>query len=274
LRTTVDELTATGKKLTQRLEQMRSARSLRGTQEETLASLRLQRSAAERALGEFDTIARQLAEIPELTADTDEAITESLRRMEAKAAEVNSLEATRRDQVGRDYDLQRLAEAEKNRDKALKEKVITDAAVEAIKELQKRMVRDAFEPLLTHANELFEGVLNEKLAYNDGEIGFWRGGTWSTHKTFSGTEQALAYAAIQLALAARGPLRVLVLDELGRLSDDNVIKVSRALARACGTGRIDQFVGVETGRVMLYDTGARDYLTESAINVISVSAFR
>ena len=109
----------------------------------------------------------------------------------------------------------------------------------------RKMVEDAFRPLLTVANSFFGAILKSPLAYNDGEIGTWREGVWVGHRTFSGTEKALCYSAIQMALAASSPVRVMIVDELGRLDAGNAEKLLLAVGHAIKTNRIDQFIGID-----------------------------
>ena len=69
---------------------------------------------------------------------------------------------------------------------------------------------------------------------------------WIPHRTFSGTEQAIAFAALQAALGATAPIKLVVMDELGRLDFDNKCKLMRNVLNALNDGTIDQFVGVDT----------------------------
>jgi hypothetical protein len=83
------------------------------------------------------------------------------------------------------------------------------------------------------------------LAYNDGEIGTFRDGLFIGHATMSGTEKALAYAAIQAALASKSPVKLMIIDELGRLTDKNIARVLDAASAAINDGRLDSFIGIE-----------------------------
>ena len=169
---------------------------------------------------------------------------------------LTQLETRRRLLVGRSQDLRRLSEAEQLRDNARMGEEVSKTAAAALRELQRRFVADAFRPLLETANAFFSEVLTTPLAYNDGEIGTWREGTWVGHKTFSGAEKRLAYVAIQAALASRSPFRLMLLDELGTVDDVNAMKVARGVAAAIERGTIDQFVGIDVGRGLLYSAEA------------------
>lgn len=145
---------------------------------------------------------------------------------------------------GRQFELKRLADAEKERDAA---KLAADYAAAVGKELrviQGEMVTQAFEPLLERANSFFSNILLSRLAYHEGEIGTWRDGQWVGHRTFSGTEKALTYAAIQMALAMSSPLRLMLIDELGRLDAKSMDGLLVAVENAMAVGLLDGFVGI------------------------------
>jgi hypothetical protein len=68
----------------------------------------------------------------------------------------------------------------------------------------------------------------------------------------SGTEKALTYAAIQAALAAKSPVRLLILDEMGRFTSENALKCSLAVTKAIESGLIDQAVLIDPERPEIY----------------------
>lgn len=146
--------------------------------------------------------------------------------------------------AARDGELKRLAEAEKQRDEAKEEEKQIKTALELLRETQRKMVADAFGPLLATANGFFGSIFRTPIAYNDGEIGTWRDGVWVGHRTFSGTEKALCYSAIQMALASKSPTKIMMIDELGRLDPTNVDKLIECVAKAVEAKRIDQFIGI------------------------------
>lgn len=101
--------------------------------------------------------------------------------------------------------------------------------------------------MLTITNSFFGHILRTPIAYHAGEIGTWRDGTWVGHKTFSGAEKALCYAAIQAALASLSPFRLMLVDEMNRVHDEYLGKLIDGVDAAVKQKRIDQFVGIDTG---------------------------
>lgn len=163
-----------------------------------------------------------------------------------------ALQAEIKAALGRAHDLKRLADAEAGRDKAIAEQAAAAAAGKELRKIQGELVELAFKPMLETANRIFGGVLKSPLAYRDGEIGTWRASNWVGHRTMSGTEKLLTYAAIQAALAAKSPVRVMILDELGRITRERAGSVAWATLMAIDAGQIDQFIGIDPERPEIY----------------------
>lgn len=100
-------------------------------------------------------------------------------------------------------------------------------------------------PLISKANQLCGDLLVAPLAYKDGDIGFTDRGSFYSHRSFSGTEKALAYAAISVALAQDAPMRLVVIDELGRLTPDNKMRLIAKLCELTSSGQLDQALLVD-----------------------------
>jgi hypothetical protein len=207
---------------------------------------------AEAAAGD---VQRLNAELTALTPDDPQieaAIQAKVSEYNANLTRANELDQQRRLAEKRQNDAQRAAEAETQRTEALAEVAVSKQAAATLKEIQERFVRAAFDPVLKSANAHFGAILQTPLAYNDGEIGTWRNGTWVSHKTFSGAEERLAYCAISIALAARSKLKIAIIDELGTVDDGNAAKLIDAVGAALESGFITQFVGIDAGRAKLY----------------------
>lgn len=240
---------AAGSELLQRLRDANNAASGRALAEKHFAIVNSDLARANDRVIAIERAEQELATIPAPDPEADNALRTIETSILAANAELGSLDKVRREALGRANDLKRLAEAEKGRDEAKLEQAIATTAAELLRDLQAKMVADAFKPLLARANNFFETILKTPLAYHDGEIGTWRGGVWVAHRTFSGTEKALCYAAIQAALAAKSPVKIMLLDELGRLDDVNVEAVVKAGMAAANIGWIDQFVGIAPRKI-------------------------
>jgi hypothetical protein len=108
--------------------------------------------------------------------------------------------------------------------------------------LQSKLLDAAVGPLVVRANELCGGILRSPLVWQDGEIGMATAGKLITHKMFSGTEQALTYCALSVALAADAPFRLAMVDEIGRLDDHNKVAFVALLLELIRTDKLDQAV--------------------------------
>lgn len=122
---------------------------------------------------------------------------------------------------------------------------VLKATVSLLLELQALLVDVAVAPLISKANQLCGDLLVAPLAYKDGDIGFTDRGSFYSHRSFSGTEKALAYAAISVALAQDAPMRLVVIDELGRLTPDNKMRLIAKLCELTSSGQLDQALLVD-----------------------------
>lgn len=139
-------------------------------------------------------------------------------------------------------DARRQAQARLEADQATGRVEVLGAFLKLLEDLQVAMVEQAFRPLIEAANRITSGILPSPLAYHDGELGRWHGSTWIGHQTFSGTEQALAYAGLSVALAKDSPIRIVLLDEMGRMEAANARLVVERLLSMIEAGWIDQAV--------------------------------
>ncbi len=148
------------------------------------------------------------------------------------------------------------AETEHAKNKA--ELAVVVEAVKIIVAIQQDLVTTAFGRILKVANELAGPILKSPLEYSNGEIGRRRGGGWVAHKTFSGTERLITYAAISIALAASAPVRVVLLDEIGRANPSRkgnpslILKILTLLGKLVDEGKIDQYIAVDVTSVGAY----------------------
>lgn len=211
------------------------------------------RAAAEKAAD----LTRQLAEIPVFTADSAQQIEALVAREQAALSRIRILRDELSNANAKALEVSRLADAEKAREEASAAAALSAAAAGAIRAEKERLVELAFAPLLRRANDFLGRILSTPIAYRDGEIGTIRAGMWIGHRTLSGTEKALVYASIQVALAEKSPVRIVILDELGRLDDANARAVDEAVKCAVLAGRISQYVGIDAGRGELH----REFMT-------------
>lgn len=222
--------------------------------ESELANLQRELSEVDGDLKGIAAKEEELARIPAEDPAVLKAVDDAQTALNVANDKLSALKRERDSALGRKSEVQRLAKAETDRDEAKAEQAAAEKAVEELRAIQSEMVADAFKPLLNEANALFGGdALPFRLEYNSdkAEIGRTRDGVWVSHKTFSGVEKLLTYAAIQMALAARSPFRIMLLDEMLRAQNTKDVPVFDRLVDACKQAvrerGIDQFVGVIPG---------------------------
>lgn len=126
--------------------------------------------------------------------------------------------------------------------------------------VQARLVTLAFCNILDKATALTDGLLRARLDYRDGELGMMLPEGWVSHETFSGWEEMLAYSGLSVALAQESPIKIVIMDELGRIDPANKKKLIQRLDELTKSGVIDQFIGI--------DVSSKDY---SEIGVFGVT---
>lgn len=239
---------------------------LQARMREDLRAAESQLAKLEPSVSRLGAMAEELAKLlpndPMLTASVDVLQSEiNIKNDEARATDRLIKEA-----AGRVSELKRLAQAERDRDAAKLEQEVAAAAGKELRVIQSEMVEAAFKPLLDRANSFFAHVLRSPLIYRDKEIGMVCEGHWVPHHTFSGTEKALTYAALQAALAAQSPVRLMMIDELGRLDGVTADKMIHAVMAAVWSGQLDGFIGIDTGRADFWSTVA-----DSSFKIIEIS---
>jgi len=138
------------------------------------------------------------------------------------------------------------ASAAKELRRARAEIEVAKQACAIVAELQGMLVEKGVGPLVARMNELAHPVLPAPLEFRDGELGSVNQGNFYSWRTFSGTQRAMAQAALCLVLASKAPMRLVVLDELGRLDKSRKRRLCEHLVDLCAMGRIDQAILVDT----------------------------
>jgi hypothetical protein len=135
-------------------------------------------------------------------------------------------------------------------------------ALTKMTEHQARLSDSAVKQLLAVANQFVEGLLKSPLCVKEGEIGRYEGkSTWVAHEVFSGTEKLIAYAGLQIALSQESPVKLVILDEMGRMTREMKGKVTARMKKLIASGTIDQCV--------LIDVESQPY-TKDVKNIICI----
>jgi len=176
------------------------------------------------AIGEKPDTAAQLQEL--------RALEESLSQLSTKKTAAIKLQ----------QDLKRAAESALEHEKAKAFVTVIKAIGKELTTIQAEMIDKVFGGLLAVANSIVGNIFRSPLAFHEGEVGRWDGAKFITHRTFSGTEKALTFVAIAVALSSQAPLRLLILDEIGRLDEANQLRILANLAEAVQNKVLDQVI--------------------------------
>ena len=136
------------------------------------------------------------------------------------------------------------ADAEQRKASAEVRQSVAKACLKAIQGAQQAAIDGAFGPFLATVRKFTDGVLDFALEYRDGDVGYVRDGTWVSHSTFSGSEMALTYAGLGVALAQRSPIKIVMLDEV-LLTPKTKRLLALRMGQLIDEGVIDQVVVVD-----------------------------
>lgn len=131
------------------------------------------------------------------------------------------------------------------RNMAEAETAVLKQVIQELQSFRSAMVDIAFGPLLQKANTIARCILPGELCYKDSDMGMYRGEHWVSHSVFSGTEQAITFASLAVALAVDSPFKLVLMDEMGRLDSVNKTKLMQNMVRLVEDKTIDQFIGID-----------------------------
>jgi len=118
-------------------------------------------------------------------------------------------------------------------------------AMGTVRDVQQKLVDAAISGLLATARRFTDGIIPGELGYRDGDLGYSDGAIWVGHETFSGTEEALSYAGLSVALAADSDVRLVLFDEMGIVDPATKAVILKRMVELTEAGVIDQFIGAD-----------------------------
>ena len=185
--------------------------------------------------------------IPEVS-DLKATIAQLTEDVQRQAAEAEEAEAKWKQAVQYATNKNQTEKNKQLMEEAAAEYLVLRKVVDELRAIRAEMVEKAIQPVLDDANLLATAVMMP-LKFRDGEIGYTReNGQWVPFKTFSGTETDITQVAISYALAAKSPMKIVILDELGRLDDDNKKRLMTAVLSLTKSKKLDQFICADVRR--------------------------
>lgn len=241
-----------GRSATDQLDRL-SALVARKQQFEQLAMLRREQSEVTALLSNIIETEARLKSAGELNTEGIRETTENIARLEA---EQRRYDVWATDLKRRELFEETLRESQCRAD-------VFKAVIAKVQAVQERLVGKAFTQVLNVAKHFTNGLLNSPLEFVDGELGRRVAktdqdagceapvGSWIGFHVFSGTEEALALAGFSVALTGDAPVKLVILDELGRLDAQRKVDVAMRMLTLVDAGVIDQAI--------LIDVEARAY---------------
>lgn len=145
---------------------------------------------------------------------------------------------------------------EKQRSKAAEKQVAAEVEssvlksfIAIIQEAFDQVVAQSINPFIRTVNDVCGIILPHHIEYKDNELGMDRNGSFVSWKSFSGTESALFYMAVSIALAVKSEIKIAILDEMGRLDKDNRDAVFCRMLKLIEDGVIQQAILLDAGNL-------------------------
>lgn len=177
------------------------------------------------------------------TVETHEAvIADCDSKIDAVNSAVSTLKETLEKIRVRQRDQERIDAAIAASQATEAEIVVCKAMAAALKQLRTEIIDGAIAGGLAVANKFAAGILRGPIGWDGGEItmnGF-------PLSTMSGAELNVVTAGFTVALAAKSPVKIVMMDELSMFDDENKGKLISNLCQLVDDGTIDQFILIDT----------------------------
>ena len=184
-------------------------------------------------------------EVGEPMAVTVEKVADLKKQREVIKAQIADLDDKRAKFESFERDRLKRNELNKRMVEATNLATHASAAVKLVKAASEELVAKSIDPVIARANKLMAGIF-PLIEFRDGEFGIVRHGQFVS-KTLSGAEQLCVFASLQVALCSDTTpgCRILMVDELSRLSPNRKIAFLRRMNELVKEGVIDQFLGCD-----------------------------
>lgn len=181
----------------------------------------------------------------------EEVVSLKARRSEAETNRA-ALREKQNQMIGVMQDAKRAMQAKERMDALEAEKEVYGELLKAVTAFREQAVESQIKELMLTVNVLAEGLLPSPIEYRDGEFGRFDGSQWVSLDVFGETYKTLANAGLCLALASTAPVKLVIIDELGRLDVTNKGKLLARVEKLIEEGTIDQFIGIDVADLPLY----------------------
>lgn len=150
---------------------------------------------------------------------------------------------------------------------------VCSALVKSLDTWRMEQVDAGVKRLLKVANQFTMGLLLSPLEWNDERAEFGRrataedgaketkavrAGAWISLDAFGGFEEQLAFAALSVAVSSDAEVKLVIMDELGRLDPMTKLVVWERMKQLIEAKVIDQFIGVDVTGTNLFETADAD----------------
>ncbi|TXH15420.1 MAG: hypothetical protein E6R03_07205 [Hyphomicrobiaceae bacterium] len=200
-----------------------------------------QATEAAKLRGELEGL-QTIKEPEDVTGDAAKAYAAVIQNLKAKLGTLNQelAQAT----AAAAARLRRIQEEEKQ-EQARANNEVAKLALDKVAEEKEKLVAESMKNLLKIARRFTDGIVDGLLSWENDELGIRRGENWISHEVFSGTEAAISYIGVAVALCQSSKFKLVMMDELGVVDDANLITLLGKMETLIQAGVVDQFIACD-----------------------------
>lgn len=206
-----------------------------------IARIKEGEAAFEKLRGELEALSSR----PNLPAATEQALLTYDADIEAAKVELRFLNGELATATAAAAAQLRRVQEEESQEQARANYEVAKLALDKVTQEKERLVSESMKNLLKVARRFTDGIVTGELSWENDEIGIRRGEYWVSHEVFSGTEAAIAYIGVAVALCQSSKFKLVLMDELGVVDDANIMVLLAKIEALIEAGVVDQFIACD-----------------------------
>ena len=236
LNAAIDAHKAAAAELSKTESQFTSTNNAIATAQREIDKFKLELKAAGEAEKQLASMKARLEAIP-----TDASLDAKRADIAALGGKVQTLRDTQKKFVAQTAIRNQVRDAEASKGKIMAKAEEVKLAIAAVTEARVKLVNDTINPMLAVANRVVTAVLGKPLTWVDDDFKVGP----ATMGTLSGAERMIVYAGLQIALSANYPSKIVLMDEMGNISNDLKAPLLQLIVELVDAGVISQFIGCD-----------------------------
>lgn len=204
------------------------------------------RSGLQKLAQAWETYRGMLQVLPDKTADELESQLSHLEpEIEDKCDDLRRMKDANSAAAKLAHDRQRQQESIEKLKKLEEENKALDKIIKDSKDAELELANAAFKPLASAAATFLDGIVDGELTMSGQDMGVDREGQFIGFLTLSGAEQLAVGSAIKAAIAGGTASKILIADELPRMTEENRLRFADNVEQAIAEGTLEQAILID-----------------------------